>query len=177
MRAFQLLHSRIRHSLSLSWTDLCNSAKLKEPLNVKLVGFVSGYCCRFECCIMRKSMAHAYWKKWKTGEKISARGISSTDCGISWCQKLHAFLSACDTRRNHIIWIKCRVVPWSNTLFMSHSWGGIKFVPQEYQIQFTWSCVLGPSGSFGNTLSKVWAAAGSQGPCLLLLQDSLQIWQ
>lgn len=137
MRAFQLLHRRIRHSLNLSLAGLGKGAKLKEPLNVKLIGFVSGYC-SFACCVMSKSMEHAYWKKWKREEKISASVISSVECGISWCQKLHTFLSACDTRRNHIIWIKCHIVPWSSTLVISHSWMGIKFVPQECQNQFTW---------------------------------------
>lgn len=118
MRDFQLLHSRIRHNLNLSWTGLCKGAKLEEPLNVKVIGFVSGYC-SFECCIMSKSMPHACWKKWKTGEKISASVVCGAECGISWCQKLHTFLSVCDNRRNRIIWIKCHIVPWSSTLFMS----------------------------------------------------------
>lgn len=134
-------------------------------------------CVRFECCVMSKGMAHASWMKWKTGEKVSVSVISSAECGISWCQKLHTFLSACDTRRSHIIWIKCHIVPWSSTLFMSQFRGDKICATRIPDSVYMHPCVLGHSGSFGNALSKVWAAAGSQGPWLLLLQDSLQNWQ
>lgn len=170
-----LVASRISHNLNLSLTGLCKGAKLREPLNVKLIWFVSGNC-SFEC-VMSKSMAHACWKKQKTGEKISGSVISSAECGIRWCQKLHTFLSACDTRRNHIIWIKCHIVLWSSTLFMSQLRGDKICATRIPGSVYMGPCVLWHSGSFGNTLSEVWAA-GSQGPwLLLLLQDSLQNWQ
>lgn len=128
MRLFQLLCSRIR--LQYEYTLKCPSkyAKLGRLINIKMIGFVS-VTWSFEDCVMSQSMVHASSKEQKKKEKKkSASVISSAECGISWCQNLHASLNACDTGRNHVSWIKCHIIPWSTAMFTPcYSWGWNRF--------------------------------------------------